>query len=222
MRVLSPGLSATGSRSDEIPRVGAEGGIICRVELYHHKNILCQYLLCIYLFLLPVQQYACTAHVHLRHTQYSKCQKICLHISCSCVSETNKLVQAVSLLSSAREDPSSNLGRDSEYPDVFHGFPQAFHDNVGIVLQIRPRLFTAAAFPIHYDTTTQAWNEIDGWGSIPSTVIYISLQSGSGTQTTYLMSTDGCSPGVKRPGREVNDSPSFRPRLRMGPIRVVA
>jgi hypothetical protein len=34
--------------------VGAEGGTVCRVELHRHKNILCQYLQCIYLFLLPV------------------------------------------------------------------------------------------------------------------------------------------------------------------------
>jgi hypothetical protein len=60
-----------------------------------------------------------------------------------------KLAQVGNLLTCIRDVMGSNLGRDTDYSETFHGFPESLHGNSRAVLLKRSRI---GLFLYHYQT----------------------------------------------------------------------
>jgi hypothetical protein len=62
---------------------------------------------------------------------------------------TEQVRLEITLSACIREVPGSNLGRDTDYPEVFRGFPKSVQANTGKSTSIRRRWFPSKSFPIY-------------------------------------------------------------------------
>jgi hypothetical protein len=66
----------------------------------------------------------------------------------------------ITLLTCSREVSGSKLALDTQYPEVFSGFPQFLELNALIVSKIRLRPFYSASLPINFSRITLQFDAI--------------------------------------------------------------